>query len=356
MGFNKYKSVDVSSTVNLVLINLVGSCMGTSITLQIFSGIILSFKYYSSTEIAFLSVESIRSSSFYGEIQKIHGFNASVLISLVYIHRARGIFFRLTSFSTWYTGLGFIVLIYLLVVSGYILPYSKLSSTAIRLIYRTILWIHSDLGKFVINMVCEPPLRGRILLTDEGLLTIFMAHVFSGVGSLLLLSIHISFLHKNGSSQASTMAKPGITTLHPGFTIWDLVAIGLVLGQTYYGVKCYPIYPDDSLHFINSKDPDRTLKIMEPHWYVVWIFYVLTHVTRLRTSNNSSGLLGRYVWFIIIMFATKPCKENKTPIIAGTLVVSLFLMILVASYHPTASISSSEIVLFRILLISLSCL
>ena len=102
--------------------SLAGFCLGV----QIISGLFLAKHYSAHTTLAFDSVEHIMRNVNYGWLVRyIHANGASMFLLVVYIHMARGIYFRsylAPRSAVWYTGVVLFLLIMATAFLGYVLP------------------------------------------------------------------------------------------------------------------------------------------------------------------------------------------------------------------------------------------
>ena len=108
-----------------------GSLAGFCLIIQIISGLFLAMHYTADTTLAFDSVEHImRDVNFGWLLRYTHANGASMFLLVVYLHMARGMFFRSYAApreSLWYSGVGLLLLLMATAFLGYVLPWGQMS-------------------------------------------------------------------------------------------------------------------------------------------------------------------------------------------------------------------------------------
>ena len=127
-----------------------GSISGILLVWQVLTGLFLAMHYIPETNLAYNSVEHIMRNVRYGWlIRYCHSGGASMLFICLYIHMARGLYFRsYRKINLWYSGLLIFILTMITAFFGYILPWGQMSlwgATVITNLFSAIPFIGSDL-------------------------------------------------------------------------------------------------------------------------------------------------------------------------------------------------------------------
>lgn len=103
-----------------------GSLAGICLMLQIVTGLFLTMHYVPSSDFAFASIEHIMRDVNYGWLVRyMHSNGASLFFILVYLHIARGMYYRLWQgrlLFVWLIGVTIFLLLMATAFMGYILP------------------------------------------------------------------------------------------------------------------------------------------------------------------------------------------------------------------------------------------
>lgn len=284
-----------------------GVMLGFMLVWQVLSGILLAMHYSPEMSLAYDSVEKIMRDVSYGWlIRYSHSGGAAIFFIIVYVHIARGIYFRsYQKVGVWYSG----VVIFLLMMAtgflGYVLPWGQMS-----------LW-----GATVItNLFSAIPIVGNAIVvwlwggysvSNPTLKRFFILHFVLPLVLIALTVLHLILLHLEGSSNPlGTGSFWDFLRFYPKFIIKDIFGILVILGILILFTVFW--YPNALGH------PDNYIRanpmVTPPH--IVPEFYFLPFYAILRSIPNK--LLGVIAMFlaILILFAlpllgTYKCQSHK---------------------------------------------
>jgi quinol-cytochrome oxidoreductase complex cytochrome b subunit len=232
--------------------------------------------YTADTALAFDSVEHImRDVNFGWLLRYTHANGASMFLLVVYIHMARGLFFR--SYRTpreylWYSGVILFLLLMATAFLGYVLPWGQMS-----------LW-----GATVItNLASAIPLVGQKIAywlwggysVDNATLTrFFTLHFLVPFLMVGLTLIHLSLLHVDGST--NPLAIDGIydfIPFYPYFLVKDIFGFLIFLFVFSFLVFFEPNLLGHPDNYIRA-NPLVTPPHIVPEWYFLPFYAILRAV------------------------------------------------------------------------------
>lgn len=284
-----------------------GSLAGLMLSIQLVSGILLAMHYVPNVMFAFNSVEHIMRDIQYGWLLRyVHSNGASFFFLVVYVHMARGLFYR--SFDTnplaWLSGMLLFVLMMATAFLGYVLPWGQMS-----------FW-----GATVItNFVTVIPLYGKDIafwlwggfaIDNPTLNRFFSLHFFLPFIIAGLSITHIALLHSKGSSNPLGIKFKHLddyTTLYPYFMIKDVVGvIGILLIFVFF-IGYWPNVLGHADNYTESNPLVTPIHIV-PEWYFLPYYAVL------RACPDKVGGILSMVGVILAMFllplsSTKPLNK-----------------------------------------------
>lgn len=116
---------DYPTPINLNYLWSFGSLAGICLVVQLLSGIVLAMHYVANADLAFASVEHIMRDVNSGWlIRYLHANGASFFFITIYLHIARGLFYKSYLSATWAWLTGVIIFFLLMATAfiGYVLP------------------------------------------------------------------------------------------------------------------------------------------------------------------------------------------------------------------------------------------
>lgn len=264
--------VDYPCPSNLNYFWSFGSILGFCLTMQIVTGTFLAMHYVPHIDLAFDSVERIMRDVPYGWfIRHSHANGASFFFIAVYIHIARGLYYRSYMYpriTVWFSGLVLFILMMATAFLGYVLPWGQMSY-----------W-----GATVItSLLTAIPLIGKPIVlwlwggfsVDNPTLTRFCALHYTLPWLIVGCSVlHLSLLHINGSNNPLGIeSKYDTIPFYPYYFVKDLFALLIFLSVWMFLVFFYPNLLGHPDNFIKA-NPLVTPAMICPEWYFL-IFYAI---------------------------------------------------------------------------------
>ena len=253
-----------------------GFLVGVAYMVQIVTGLLLASRYTSDMDHAFASIHHIvREVSFGWEFRFLHATGASCVFLFIFMHILRAIVFSSYTYLslTWLSGL----VIYFITIAtgflGYVLPWGQMSFWGATVICNLlssipylVTWI---LGGFYVD---HPTLR-----------RFFVLHFVLPFLGMVLVILHIFYLHLNGSSNPLGTE----TALKIPFTPHMLCTDGkgfnyvvlLFIAQAFFGIMELS-HPDNNILVNRFITP---LQIV-PEWYYL-AYYAILKVIPSKTGG-----------------------------------------------------------------------
>jgi ubiquinol-cytochrome c reductase cytochrome b subunit len=276
-----------------------GSLLIFILIVQIVSGIFISFHYNSYIEISFFSVVHInREVNFGWIIRIIHINGASIYFVLIFRHTIKNIINSSWKFIyVWFSGIIILFLSIIVAFIGYVLPWGQISFWAaivITNLLSAIPYLGVDLVEFI---------WGGFSVSYPTLIRFFSFHFFFPFIILIIVFIHIIFLHNKGSS--NTIRSPlnlDKIRFDPYFSIKDI--IGLVVFFFFFIILLLlmPYYSVDSENFVEA-NPIITPIHIKPEWYFLFAYAILRSI-----PNKIGGVLALLISIIILFL--KPLQKK----------------------------------------------
>ena len=286
-----------------------GSLLGLSIFIQVITGLILAMQYTRGTE-AFYRVVRLSVDTPYGwVIRFIHANGASIVFLGLYLHIGRGIYYgRYVNSHVWLRGLALLLLIIATAFLGYVLPWGQISlwgATVITNLLSAIPYIGSDLVVWI---------WGGYSVRETTLTRFFALHFITPLLRIVLIIIHLIFLHEKGSRNLLGLnSNVDKIRFHPYFSVKDV--IGVVLFTLLWGLLCliHPWGLGDVENFIEANSLVTPLHI-KPEWYFLFAYAILRAV-----PNKLGGVVGLVLSIVLWRLAATPkpfysISRNTNPI------------------------------------------
>ena len=265
-----------------------GFLLGITFVLQILTGLLLASRYTSEMSHAFSSVQHIlREVSFGWEFRFLHATGASLVFVCLFLHILRALVTSSYMYLslTWISGL----IIYFISIAtgflGYVLPWGQMS-----------FW-----GATVIcNLLSPIPylvtwLLGGFYVDSPTLKRFFVLHFILPFIGMIIVILHIFYLHLNGSSNplgADTALK---VPFYPHMLSTDAKGVSyliiFLLAQSFFGLMELS-HPDNNIPVNRFVTP---LQIV-PEWYF------LSYYAILKVIPSKTGGLLLFVGSILLLF------------------------------------------------------
>lgn len=237
--------------------------LGLCLIVQIVTGLFLAFRYEANIVLAFERVNNIINETWKGYyLRNLHANGASFFFLFLYLHIGRGLYFK--SFikkKTWNTG----VLIFLIIIGtaflGYVLPWGQISfwgSTVITNLISSIPY----LGEYLVQWIW-----GGYSVSNPTLTRFFCLHFILPFIILLIVIIHLLFLHKKGSNNPLGILRKNRKIIFICyFIIKDLIGYIIILLIILFIINYYPYLLSDNDNFILA-NAIITPEHIQPEWY-----------------------------------------------------------------------------------------
>jgi ubiquinol-cytochrome c reductase cytochrome b subunit len=301
--FSPIKSliIDLPCPIKISYFWKFGSLLGLTLLCQILSGILLSMHYISDVSLAFLSVDVINREIKKGWlIRDFHIRGASLFFFFMYFHIGRNLyFFSFNLFQTWVVGVIILVMSMAIAFMGYVLPWGQMSywgATVITNFFSVVPYVGRDLVIFI---------WGGFAVDYPTLTRFFSLHFFLPLVLLLLVIIHMVFLHQSGSKNPlgvdSNKDKVGF---FPLFILKDVFGFFFFFFFVFFFFLS-PRTFSEYQNFLEAK-PLVTPTHIQPEWYFLAAYAVL------RCIPNKLGGVLALLLFIFILFLVPFISSKKT--------------------------------------------
>nr|AZL93371.1 cytochrome b [Parevania sp. ZJUH_2016024] len=289
------------SPMNLTFFWNFGSLLGMCLFIQILTGLFLSMHYCPHTSLAFQSMMNIMQNVNYGWMFRyIHLNTASLFFLCMFLHIGRNIYYNnFKSIFVWSSGILIFIISMLTAFLGYVLPWGQMS-----------LW-----GATVItNLLSSIPYLGNMLVMwlwggfsvdNDTLNRFFSLHFILPILILLMVMIHLIFLHEGGSSNPTGLESNYFKIpFHPYFFLKDLITVFILFFIIMLIILMDPNMLNDPENFIKANSMITPIHI-QPEWYFLFAYAIL------RTIPNKLGGVIGLLMSILILFMMPFNSKSK---------------------------------------------
>jgi len=277
-----------------------GSLVGLFFSMQIITGVFLAMHYSADIDLAFRSVHHIMEDVNNGYIFRYaHANGASMIFALLYLHMARGLFYRSYLYDRkylWWSGMIIFVLMMGTAFIGYVLPWGQMSywgATVITSLLTTIPVIGEDMAMWI---------WGGFSISNATLVRFYSAHYLLPFLIVGVILAHLTILHLVTSTNPLQIPTTDKVSFHPYFTFKDLFIFTVVLTVFFYLVFFQPNLLGHPDNFI-AANPSLTPMHIVPEWYFL-PFYAILRACPEKIGGVCSMGLAIVVWFIIPLYKT----------------------------------------------------
>nr|ALG35823.1 cytochrome b [Parevania sp. SJW-2015] len=280
------------SPMNLTFFWNFGSLLGVCLFIQIFTGLFLSMHYCPHTSLAFQSMMNIMQNVNYGWMFRyIHLNTASLFFFCMFLHIGRNIYYNnFKSILVWSSGILIFIISMLTAFLGYVLPWGQMSlwgATVITNLLSSIPYLGNTMVLW---------LWGGFSVDNDTLNRFFSLHFILPLLILLMVIIHLIFLHENGSSNPSGLESNYFKIpFHPYFSLKDLITVFILFLIIMLVILMNPNMLNDPENFIKA-NPMITPVHIQPEWYFLFAYAIL------RTIPNKLGGVIGLLMSILILF------------------------------------------------------
>lgn len=270
-----------------------GSLLGIFLSIQILRGFLLSIHYCPNTIYAFNRIIHIIQNINLGWLlHNIHINGASIFFICIYIHIARGLYY--SSFkliNTWIIGVSIYIISIASAFLGYVLPWGQISfwgATVITNLISTIPYI----GNIIVQWIW-----GGFSINNATLNRFYSLHFILPFIILLLVILHLFFLHQSGSSNPLGLNRNIYKIyFHPYFTLKDIFGFIIIIFIFLIINLEYPYIFRDPDNF-SAANPIITPLHIQPEWYFLFAYGILRSI-----PNKLGGVIALISSIIIIYF------------------------------------------------------
>nr|AGQ46182.1 cytochrome b [Bunostomum phlebotomum]QOW40490.1 cytochrome b [Bunostomum phlebotomum] len=284
--------VTLPSSKSLTISWNFGSMLGMVLLFQIFTGTFLAFYYTADGSMAFSAVQYIMYEVNFGWLFRIFHFNgASLFFIFLYLHIFKGLFmmsYRLK--LVWISGLTIYLLLMLEAFMGYVLVWAQMSFWAAVVITsllsvvpiwgpKIVMWIWSGFG-----------------VTSATLKFFFVLHFLLPWGLLVLVLMHLIFLHSTGST-SSIYCHGDYDKVCFGPEYWNKDAYNLIFWMIFFVFSLfYPFILGDPEMFVEA-DPMMSPVHIVPEWYFLFAYAILRAI-----PNKVLGVVALLLSILVFYF------------------------------------------------------
>nr|YP_010046003.1 cytochrome b [Dermanyssus gallinae]QPG86049.1 cytochrome b [Dermanyssus gallinae] len=267
-----------------------GSMLGICLLMQIITGIFLTFHYCSDSSLSFSYIAHIMRDVNYGSLLRIFHMNgASLFFIFIYCHIARGLYYMsYRSYKTWISGNLILILLMMTAFLGYILPWGQMSywgATVITNLISAIPYIGSNITFW---------LWGGFSVNNFTLIRFFSLHFLTPMILMMMVMIHLMFLHETKSNNPLGLQNIDFLPFHPFFTWKDLMFFMFTLMWFFIMNMSNPYFFSDPENFNPANSMITPLHI-QPEWYFLFAYSILRAV-----PNKFGGVIMLFMSILIL--------------------------------------------------------
>lgn len=285
-----------------------GSILGMVLAFQILTGTFLAFYYTADGSMAFNAVQYIIYEVNYGWIFRIFHFNGARLFFIfLYLHIFKGLFiisYRLK--MVWVSGLTIYLLVIIEAFMGYVLVWAQISFWAAVVITR-LLSVIPIWGPSIVMWVW----RG-FGVTRATLKFFFVLHFLLPWGLLVLVLMHLIFLHRTGST-SRIYCHGDYDKICFGPEYWNKDAYNVIFWLLFIVFSLfYPFNLGDPEMFIEADPIIRPVHIV-PEWYFLFAYAILRAIPNkvLGVVALLISIVSFYFFVFINNYTSCLVKLNK---------------------------------------------
>ena len=289
-----------------------GSVLLMLLSVQLVTGVALTFYYVPSPAFAYDSVRYVMERVAFGHLLRgLHFFGASFIVVAAVIHMLRVV--ALGSYKkpremTWITGVTLLLIVLGFALSGYLLPWDQKAYWATTV---TINIARSGpFGEFIAGV-----LKGGQTLGSLTLLRWYAAHVFLLPGALMTFVVaHLYLMRRHGISGALKHIEGPSKPFYPDHALKDTLvgAAVFALLLTFASVFSPPL---DAV-----ADPTDATYVPRPEWYFLSLFQLLKYFPgplEPLATMVIPGLVVGLLFFLPFLDSHADRHPMKRPLVTG---------------------------------------
>nr|AXI98725.1 cytochrome b [Pseudoniphargus sp. 1-Balearics] len=271
-----------------------GSLLFACLAIQMVSGLLLAASYSPSMEYSFNIVNiMMETTDKYWFMRCIHTNGASLFFICMYAHIGRGLYYNsFLLMHTWNAGVTILLLTMTTAFLGYVLPVNQMSfwgASVITNLFSEIPYIGPDIVRLI---------WGDISVSSSTITRFFTFHFFIPFIILMLVIIHITFLHQTGSSNPLGLnSSTEKIVFHPYFSLKDIAGMLTLLFLFLYLCLFHPLTLSDNENFAPANTA-TTPHHIQPEWYFLFAYAIL------RSIPNKLGGVVALLLAVLILYTT----------------------------------------------------
>jgi ubiquinol-cytochrome c reductase cytochrome b subunit len=300
----KRSVIDLPTPPNISSLWNSGFLLGSVVSIQLVTGLILSIRYINNTTDAFISTDSILRNSWRGWVNRfIHINLASILFILLFTHIARGLHNKSPSKNNHTWGRGIVILVMFIgsAFLGYVLPWGQISfwgATVITNIFSAIPYIGQSSVKWI---------WGRFSVSQPTLNRFFSLHFLVPLTAIIIIILHLILLHRKGSSsQTNNQTNIDKVKFNVLFSIKDLNTATILFTGTLVVVMLIPKIATDRENR-NLANPINAPIHIQPEWYFLFAYAILRSI-----PSKLGGVVALLASIIILAYPMKKKITTKS--------------------------------------------
>lgn len=304
-----------------------GSMLGIILVSQIISGLLVSMFYVSDLSMSFFSViHLIRDVSEGWLIRFIHINGASFFFVVLYSHiLIRGMYFKsfVINKQTWLSGVSMLLIFIATAFLGYVLPWGQMSfwgATVITNIVSVIPYMGKELTMWI---------WGGFSVGGATLTRFFSLHFFVPIFSIVLLIIHLIFLHEKGSSSVISSNRVDKILFNFFYSFKDFVTFILFFILILFIRIFFPYLFGDPENF-NPANPLSTPIHIQPEWYFLFAYAILRSIP--SKLGGATALIFSVIIFYFLIFSRKKGNSIKFYLIEKFIFYFLLVLIILLTW------------------------
>lgn len=280
-----------------------GFLLGITLVTQVITGLFLSINYVPSTRFAFESIiHIIRDVDRGWLIRYVHMNGASLFFRLMFIHLARGVYFGSPKKIplVWNSGVFILLISIIAAFIGYVLPWGQISYWGATVITRMLSSI-PYVGGYIIIW-----LWGDFSVSQPTLNRIFSFHFIVPLFIVVLVIVHLAFLHLTGSSNPTGL-DPNYdkTSFYPFFLVKDVTPLLVICLLLSALMSLRPELLGDPENF-NLARISSTPTHIKPEWYFLFAYAILRCI-----PSKLGGVVAIVLSILALITITLGSKGKK---------------------------------------------
>lgn len=294
-------------------------------TVQIVTGILLTFYYVPSPEFAYESVRAIATEVRFGWfLRSVHRWASHLMIATLLLHMMRVFFtgaYRRPREGNWMIGCGLLLTALGMGFTGYSLVWEQLSywgATVAANILVAVPFVGEDLAGF---------LRGGSTVGQSMLTRLFVFHIGALPTVMIgLIVAHVYLIRTHGVSELGTPRSPDAKTF-PFFPDHLFTEIALALFLMFLLTVLALIFP---VGLGDKANPLVTPEHIKPEWYFFWAFRWLKLMSDQAAVITQGLFVGTIIaWPLIDAWIRRRRPESELSVYFGAAGVAFLLILTV---------------------------